>query len=333
MPPVLPLEIIEHTIGFLYDDPDALAHCALVCHALLPVCRSLRWHRVALPRRHLKRHLNASLRGVADNPCLVPYVRALDVNITVPVRGESGSPSEPSGAAYAGADPSPTELLRTACRRLTALREVRLFDLFSGGLIELLHLAVDIPTLETLVLHMERVLADLLRCGELRALTVYYDCSLATGESIYYHTNDAGGNLPLTGVPLPFFLDALADVLDGGSDSPGCAPPFPLLARLTVVVFAPPGQLVKWEEAFGRLARALLATDGGAERARTRVRRYPRFARLRVETRCLEVVAVLLGDARAREMRVRQEADGRELVRTLLEDFAQAGVEVEVVVG
>ncbi|KAI0644342.1 hypothetical protein C8Q79DRAFT_928103 [Trametes meyenii] len=364
-PPTLPVEIIEHAIGFFYHgDGDSRSPNA-------PFAPSVREASARTPCSSLE------LFGV-----VIQVVPALETFALVRCEASNECP----GSAWSSFDSSlcaPGR--RRRCRRRRALRALSVIE---GGtppadlarLVAFLERQCEVVTLRSLNFeilvwsfggddqgpgpaphpgvpsfggpalhefgvtvwdttregqHMERVLADLPRCGELRAPCVCYDCNLATAASIYRDARSGG--FP-AGVPSPFFLNALADVLDGGSRplARGRALPFLFLERLDVVVFAPPAQLEAWREAFARLARALLATgghaDGEGDRGAQRTRRYPRFARLRVETRCLEIVSVFWGDACAKEERARQEADGKELVRPMLEDSARAGVEVEVVV-
>ena len=49
----LPLELKDRVIDCLYDDPEALKHCALTCHALLRRSRLNRFHTVTLTERNV----------------------------------------------------------------------------------------------------------------------------------------------------------------------------------------------------------------------------------------------------------------------------------------
>ena len=76
MPPTLPQELIDQTIDHLWNDVDALAACALACHAFLPSART----HLFRDQRIIGAKGCARFEALLDaSPELAPYVRKLSL--------------------------------------------------------------------------------------------------------------------------------------------------------------------------------------------------------------------------------------------------------------
>lgn len=137
--PPIPLETIEHSIGFLRGDIPSLAACSLTCRALLPISRVQLWHEVVLPVQSDGSHSSRTetFIGVLNrNPAIAPYVRSLVLH-----------PRESPGIANVFFNRT---ALATLSARLPALRSLRLRRLAMESLYEVVTLIRDLPNLEAL---------------------------------------------------------------------------------------------------------------------------------------------------------------------------------------
>ncbi|EIW58860.1 uncharacterized protein TRAVEDRAFT_48002 [Trametes versicolor FP-101664 SS1] len=137
--PPIPLETIEHSIGFLRGDIPSLAACSLTCHALLPISRVQLWHEVVLPVQSDGSHSSRTetFIGVLNrNPAIAPYVRSLVLH-----------PRESPGIQNVFFNRT---ALVTLSARLPAFRSLRLRRLAMESLYEVVTLIRDLPHLETL---------------------------------------------------------------------------------------------------------------------------------------------------------------------------------------
>ncbi|KAI0681831.1 hypothetical protein C8Q76DRAFT_699404 [Earliella scabrosa] len=83
----LPVEVIEHAVGFLRDDVYALSNCALTCSSLLTTCRVLIWSDITLPVMggdQFSRHprVDRFLDLLHTNPDLAQHIRSLTLEWT-----------------------------------------------------------------------------------------------------------------------------------------------------------------------------------------------------------------------------------------------------------
>lgn len=139
--PPIPLETIEHSIGFLRGDIPSLAACSLTCHALLPISRVQLWHEVVLPVQSDGSHSSRTetFIGVLNrNPAIAPYVRSLVLH--------------PRESLNSRNVPFNRTALATLGARLPALRSLRLRRLVMEYLYEVVMLIRDLPNLEALYL-------------------------------------------------------------------------------------------------------------------------------------------------------------------------------------
>ncbi|KAI9063807.1 hypothetical protein FKP32DRAFT_657338 [Trametes sanguinea] len=164
---------------------------------------------------------------------------------------------------------------------------------------------------------MERVLADLPQCRELRSLCVHYSCF-----SYYLSTMMAANPMLMPGEPprpatppqlSPFFLDTLCDVL---SSTPGA--PFPLLEELAIVLHNPLTWLGSWADGLDRLATLLVGE------------RFPRFRRLEICASISALTRILYTDKGLEEARLQIREVKEGFLRPILKRFEEAGVEVDI---
>lgn len=172
---------------------------------------------------------------------------------------------------------------------------------------------------------MWSVISGLPRCSALRSLHLEYDRRIAFLLSA---VQAKAFGTPLAYTPTPFFLELLADVLS----APGPTP-LPLLETITLVFISPVSWLAGFEDAFSRLAEALVGDadgSGGTLQPEGAARRYPRFSRLEVQIDSLETLSLCLGDEKRDEQPRKLEAERDSLVQPMLARFVRAGVQVEV---
>lgn len=80
MPCPLPIEVVERSLDFLWNDPRTLSRCALVCKEWLPRCRYHFLHMIHLPDRKAFDHLREA--SFSTDP-LATYLPMRDVTLRV----------------------------------------------------------------------------------------------------------------------------------------------------------------------------------------------------------------------------------------------------------
>lgn len=175
--------------------------------------------------------------------------------------------------------------------------------------------------------HLKRLYAALPRCPALRSLSIQYDALGVQGAP----TPTGWGPPPV----FPFFLDALADILNTPSSSIESRDtvPLPHLERLSISMLARVDRVLNCADAFAHLASALVGPDGSGSTAR-RTRRYPAFSEMTVRV-MFAVPRPVVEDEfgvvyDAERARYEQNTDPRVLLQPMLEIFVRAGVRVNI---
>ncbi|KAJ8455807.1 hypothetical protein ONZ51_g12325 [Trametes cubensis] len=147
----LPIEVIEHALGFLDGDFETLAACSLVCRGLLFSCRALVWRHVTLnaPAYKLKEKLDKLTEILTVVPDIGYHVRSLTV-----LCGQRARMSV-EGAIH-------------LCKLFPALRSLTLYSVDSADLPTLFALIHSVPTLE--VLHLFDIGDNFVRASTLYPL-------------------------------------------------------------------------------------------------------------------------------------------------------------------
>ncbi|KAI0334614.1 hypothetical protein GY45DRAFT_1121940 [Cubamyces sp. BRFM 1775] len=136
MQPRLPVETIEHAIGFLNGDFPSLVACSLACRTLLPACRAQLWRDISTIDG--KDRQDVWLAGLSEvltsNPELRSYARSFTLSCSATSR-------------------IPVEYAVDFCKFFPSLRSLTICDLPQWHILRLLSLINSIPTLEELHLH------------------------------------------------------------------------------------------------------------------------------------------------------------------------------------
>ncbi|KAH9855291.1 hypothetical protein C2E23DRAFT_614654 [Lenzites betulinus] len=147
----LPVEIVECIIQSLNGDRRSLANCSATCHAMLTLCRPSLWSTIVLSYEADSdpRIQDALVSfGILDiNPQIASYVLSLTLKMTPNKR-----------IIWSLRGDVIVKLVRGVCGRTPNLRFLKLQGLYVTNFLNLVALAADIPTLETLVL--ERILME-----------------------------------------------------------------------------------------------------------------------------------------------------------------------------
>ncbi|KAI0334652.1 hypothetical protein GY45DRAFT_1318259 [Cubamyces sp. BRFM 1775] len=140
----LPIELIEHSICFLYGDIATLATCSLVCHDLLPVCRSLLW-------RDLK--ISMTSDGKPKDSFLfsrMQQILALNPDIGLYVRSSSFD--------FYHSLTTPTDIAVCFCKSFLSLRSLTFCNINAIDIPYLLTAIDCIPSLEEF--HVQDIIED-----------------------------------------------------------------------------------------------------------------------------------------------------------------------------
>ncbi|KAI9069088.1 hypothetical protein FKP32DRAFT_1587150 [Trametes sanguinea] len=168
--------------------------------------------------------------------------------------------------------------------------------------------------------NMSRLLSDLRRCRTLRSLRLDYDAAICLFDDAFSRRGR-----PRVPIRLPSHLvKALASTLN-----PWGPPPMPELERLCLVVHAPPDWFSGWKSAFASLAKALV----GDVHKPPEKRRYPKFARLEVQSVVVPYMAAMypvLWSAAEEEIRLQKAAREQNVLMPMLGPFVKAGIDVRV---
>ena len=137
----LPIEVVEHTVDFLYDDIHTLTACAVTSRALLPAARFHIWREIAVPVRAHPIHTQMQrLVDILDaNVDIAPLV------VSLTLRGVL-SPLLRERAQECWDNPAGTMRLWEKLPNLRVLCFA--FFRFKTGLHQLLPLAYSLPNLE-----------------------------------------------------------------------------------------------------------------------------------------------------------------------------------------
>ncbi|KAI0365193.1 hypothetical protein BV20DRAFT_774252 [Pilatotrama ljubarskyi] len=167
MPLSLPVETIEHTIGYLDDDTRSLATCSLICRDLLPVCRNHIWRDISLPI--------GPYPGATPPPRTAAFLEIIGASPVVAFHVHSLSLSFQDGSVKTR-DPilwSKSDVYGVVAR-LPSLKTLRVYNMLGIGrsLYELIAIARDFPLLQAL--HLQNIHIEDQDWGErvdLRSLT------------------------------------------------------------------------------------------------------------------------------------------------------------------
>ena len=141
----LPIEVVEHTVDFLYDDIHTLTACAVTSRALLPAARFHIWREITVSAESDPPHvrIQALLEILDTNSDIAPLVQSLTLH------GSLATQSRNRVREYWD-DPDGTMLLWERLPNLHVLKFVQLN--FSNGLHQLIPFAYSLPNLEELAL-------------------------------------------------------------------------------------------------------------------------------------------------------------------------------------